>query len=341
MASRIQIRRDSAASWTSANPILAQGELGVELDTNKFKVGNGTSDWNSLAYLISTSDYISGVPSSVDNEIALFSGTGGKTLKRATTSGVLKATSGVLSAATAGTDYVAPGTSTTYTSTQNFAANGITLKGTSTGVTTFASANTGAGNYTITFPAASDTVVTLAGNQTVSAKTFTSSTWQGNAVAVQYGGTGATSLTGLLKGNGTSAFTAATAGTDYVAPGTSTTFTAAQVFNGQVTVKEVKDTVFNITDAAGFQIDPANGSIQTVTLGASRTPAATNFEVGQCVLLGIDGGSAFSITWSTINPTWVKAGGTASAPSLATTGYTWILLWMVGTTMYAAEVGKP
>jgi hypothetical protein len=45
------------------------------------------------------------------------------------------------------------------------------------------------------------------------------------------GGTGATTLTGVLKGNGTSAFTAATAGTDYVAPGTATTFTADQTFN--------------------------------------------------------------------------------------------------------------
>lgn len=46
------------------------------------------------------------------------------------------------------------------------------------------------------------------------------------------GGTGATTLTGVLKGNGTSAFTAATAGTDYVAPGTATTFTAPQTFQG-------------------------------------------------------------------------------------------------------------
>lgn len=45
------------------------------------------------------------------------------------------------------------------------------------------------------------------------------------------GGSGATTLTGVLKGNGTSAFSAATAGTDYVAPGTATTFTADQTFN--------------------------------------------------------------------------------------------------------------
>jgi hypothetical protein len=149
------------------------------------------------------------------------------------------------------------------------------------------------------------------------------------------GGTGVQTITGVIKGNGTSAFSAATAGTDFVAPGTATTFTAQQTF------KEVKDTVHTITDGAAFEIDPANGSIQVVTLGASRTPAATNFEAGQVVLLGIDDGTAYTITWSTVNPTWVKAGGTASAPTLATTGYTWIMLWKVASTVYASEVGKP
>jgi hypothetical protein len=51
---------------------------------------------------------VTGPASSVDNEIALFSGTGGKTLKRASTTGLLKATAGVIAAAVAGTDYYAP-----------------------------------------------------------------------------------------------------------------------------------------------------------------------------------------------------------------------------------------
>lgn len=114
-----------------------------------------------------------------------------------------------------------------------------------------------------------------------------------------------------------------------------------QTWTAQQTFKELKDTVHTITDGAAFEIDPANGSIQVVTLGASRTPAATNFEAGQVVLLGIDDGTAYTITWSTVSPTWVKAGGTASAPTLATTGYTWIMLWKVGSTIYASEVGKP
>lgn len=45
----IQVRRDTAAAWTSANTTLATGEIGFETDTGKFKVGNGTA-WNSLGY---------------------------------------------------------------------------------------------------------------------------------------------------------------------------------------------------------------------------------------------------------------------------------------------------
>ena len=50
MAVQIQIRRDTAADWTSANPILAQGELGLEIDTARFKIGDGVLAWNSLLY---------------------------------------------------------------------------------------------------------------------------------------------------------------------------------------------------------------------------------------------------------------------------------------------------
>jgi hypothetical protein len=46
----IKIRRDTAANWTSTNPTLASGELGFETNTNKLKVGNGSTAWTSLAY---------------------------------------------------------------------------------------------------------------------------------------------------------------------------------------------------------------------------------------------------------------------------------------------------
>ncbi len=53
VVTQIQIRRGTAAQWTSANPTLAAGEFGYETDTNKAKIGNGSSAWTALSYAIS------------------------------------------------------------------------------------------------------------------------------------------------------------------------------------------------------------------------------------------------------------------------------------------------
>ena len=50
MANRIQLRRDGAQQWANINPILAQGELGIEIDTSRIKIGDGVTPWNSLKY---------------------------------------------------------------------------------------------------------------------------------------------------------------------------------------------------------------------------------------------------------------------------------------------------
>ena len=50
MIARIQLRNDTASAWTMANPILAQGEMGIESDTLKQKIGDGTTAWNALGY---------------------------------------------------------------------------------------------------------------------------------------------------------------------------------------------------------------------------------------------------------------------------------------------------
>jgi hypothetical protein len=50
VVTQVQIRRGTAAQWTSANPTLASGEQGFETDTLKLKIGNGSTAWNSLAY---------------------------------------------------------------------------------------------------------------------------------------------------------------------------------------------------------------------------------------------------------------------------------------------------
>lgn len=100
--------------------------------------------------------------------------------------------------------------------------------------------------------------------------------------------------------------------------------------------------IFTITDAAAFEVDPGNGSIQLITLGASRTPKCTNMVAGESVTLMVDDGTAYTITWT--DATWGSGGvvwktNAGAAPTLNTSGYTVIVLWKVSTQVYGARVG--
>jgi hypothetical protein len=98
----------------------------------------------------------------------------------------------------------------------------------------------------------------------------------------------------------------------------------------------IVETVFPIVDGAAVDINPANGTIQTWTLGANRTPTANSFLEGQSVTLMIaDGTSAYSVTWSTIGVVWTNG----IQPSLPTSGYGVVVLWKVGTTVYGNFIG--
>jgi hypothetical protein len=50
MAVQIQFRNDTEANWEAADPILAIGEMGIETDTDQFKIGNGVDSWMDLPY---------------------------------------------------------------------------------------------------------------------------------------------------------------------------------------------------------------------------------------------------------------------------------------------------
>jgi len=77
MAVRQQQRRGTASQWTAANPILSAAEIGVEIDTNKFKIGDGTNRWADLVYFTADAaaainDLIDGAPDLLNtlNELA-------------------------------------------------------------------------------------------------------------------------------------------------------------------------------------------------------------------------------------------------------------------------------
>jgi hypothetical protein len=48
MAVKLQFRRDTAANWESNNPVLSEGELGLDTTNQRFKIGNGTDTWNAI-----------------------------------------------------------------------------------------------------------------------------------------------------------------------------------------------------------------------------------------------------------------------------------------------------
>lgn len=105
----------------------------------------------------------------------------------------------------------------------------------------------------------------------------------------------------------------------------------------------ILEDVYTISDGADFEIDPGNGSIQLITLGASRTPKATNFSAGEAITLMVDDGTDYTLTWT--DATWGGSGviwetDAGVAPTLSTTGYTTIVLWKVSTQVYGARVGN-
>jgi hypothetical protein len=87
---RIQLRRDTSSNWSSTNPTLYSGELGVETDTLSFKIGDGSTTWNSLGYTslpdgVNNGDVLTW--NSSTNSWAAQAAGGGTSLPNGTTSG--------------------------------------------------------------------------------------------------------------------------------------------------------------------------------------------------------------------------------------------------------------
>jgi len=76
---RILLRRDTASNWTSGNPVLASGELGYETNTGKFKIGNGSTAWNSLSYTVNAA--MSGVTLNDVGDVTITSAADGDFLR--------------------------------------------------------------------------------------------------------------------------------------------------------------------------------------------------------------------------------------------------------------------
>jgi hypothetical protein len=179
-------------------------------------------------------------------------GTGATTASAARTNLGLVIGTNVQAPLVAGTDYLAPnGSAANLTNFPTLNQNTTGNAATATLATTATNATT-AGNITAT----SNTTLTSLSNLTT-VGTITSGTWSGTAIAVANGGTGATTLTGIVKGNGTGAMTTATAGTDYLAPnGSAASLTNFPTFNqnttGNAATATLASTATNATTAGNI-----------------------------------------------------------------------------------------
>lgn len=242
------------------------------------------------------------------------------------------------------------------------------------GLTTHVSGTLGVGNggtgiasYTvgdIVYASGSTTLSALAdvatGNSLISGGVGVAPSWGkigltthiSGTLAVGNGGTGATTLTGLVKGNGTSAFTAATAGTDYAAPGTQTTYTAIQNFNGSSSAMAM--TVANILETTTVSATAATGTINydlttqsvlyytsnasanwTVNFrGSSGTSLNLSMGIGQtitAVFLVTQGGTAYynsavTIDGSAVTPKWQGGSAPSSGNASSIDIYTYTII---------------
>lgn len=138
------------------------------------------------------------------------------------------------------------------------------------GTITIDATGSGGGTVTSVSGAGGGTGLTLTGGPITAAGTLT----LGGTLNVAHGGTGAATLTGILLGNGTSAFTIATPGTDYVAPGSALTWTAKQTFNGSSSTLAIA--LRNAIETYSTVASPATGTINYDVTSGDLVEYTTN-----------------------------------------------------------------
>lgn len=337
-------------SGLTATRVVFAGVGGLLSDSANMTFNGTTLSLNalSLSNALTTANGGTGLTSFTAGDITYYAsgtalsklaiGTNGQILTSNGTAPTWSSLSGVaVTTFSAGTTGFTPSTAT---------SGAITLAGTlattngGTGLTSFTSG--GAVYASSTSALTTGTLPTTAGGTGLTSFTSGGAVYASSTSAlttgtlpVTAGGSGATTLTGVLKGNGTSAFTAATAGTDYVAPGTATTFTALQTFAGTSSNADMKTS--NILEADTISATAATGTINfdlttqsvlyytsnasanwTVNFrGSSGTSLNAIMATGECIsatFLVTQGSTAYynsavTIDGSSVTPKW--QGGTA------------------------------
>ena len=274
----IKNRRDTASNWTSQDPTLLAGELGVESDTKKYKIGDGSTAWTSLDY----------IPIPDTNRLLAGNLTvgGNLTVSGSTTT----VSSSTLTVTDKNIELAKVATPTDTTADQG----GITLLG-ATNKTILWSDSSDSWDFnqhvnlasTFEFKINNVSVLsattlgsTVVNSSLTSVGTISSGTWQGSTVAVDQGGSGQTSYTNgqLLIGNTTG---------NTLAKGTLTGGTAITVTNGGGSIEISSTAVTGVTGTS--PIVSSGGATPAISIsGASGSAAGSMSSSHYTKLEGIE-----------------------------------------------------
>lgn len=165
--------------------------------------------------------------------------------------------------------------------------------------------------------------------------------WQagtsGDYTAVSAGGTGVGTLTGIVKGNGTSAFTAVTAPSGAIVGDTDTqTLTNKTLTNPTVT--NYVETPYTANSGTAITLALTNGTVQIITLTGNATITMPTATSGKSFIMYLkqDGTGSRTVTWSTVK--W--AGGTAPTITSTASKQDIYSFFADGTNWYGVTVGQ-
>jgi hypothetical protein len=159
----------------------------------------------------------------------------------------------------------------------------------------------------------------------------------GPVLKVAKGGTGAATLTGILKGNGTSAFTAVTAPSGTIVGTTDTQTLSAKTLTNP-TVTNYVETPYSANSSTAITLDLTNGTVQIITLTGNATITMPTATSGKSFIMFLkqDGTGSRTVTWSTVK--W--AGGTAPTITSTASRQDILSFFADGTNWYGVVVAQ-
>ncbi len=157
------------------------------------------------------------------------------------------------------------------------------------------------------------------------------------ALSVPQGGSGATSLTGIVKGNGTSAMTAVTAPTGAIVGDTDTQTLTNKTFTNP-TVTNYVETPFTANSSTAITLALTNGTVQIITLTGNATITMPTATSGKSFIMFLkqDATGSRTVTWSTVK--W--AGGTAPTITSTASRQDILSFFADGTNWYGVVVAQ-